>query len=189
MNKCYIELQLDIYPFSRPVEDLLNDDWPENRMDKLHTIDHLNPDLVKFFADHDVNLRDTFLLINWWTLRERPAHTDGDWFSDDKIVKKRPCGINWNFTPDTWVEFYDTEGVTPFFNPKGRIDDATIWPKASKVVDRWDTAGPIIFNPQIPHRVRSLPSVPRRVSTTLRFVETYESLAEKLKEFIKPNVQ
>jgi len=184
MNNNYVELKLDIFPFTHPVDHLLNTGWPENRMDKLHSIDFLNPELITFFRNHDVKLRDTFLLINWWTLRNRPPHTDGNWFSTDKIIKKRQCGINWNFTPGTWLEFYSMENAIPNFDPKGRIDDATTWSNANTVIDRWDSAGPVIFNPQIPHKVKSLPHIQRRASCTLRFEETYKSLCEKLSEYI-----
>jgi len=185
MIKCYQELNLNIFPFKQSVDFLLNDNWPENRMDKLHSIDQLNPELLDFFKLTGINIRETFLLINWRVHRPRPAHTDGNWFSGDKIVEKRQCGINWNFSPGTWVEFYSMENATPVYNPKGRIDDATIWPDVYKIIDRWDSAGPIIFNPQVPHRVNGLPDIKRRVSCTLRFVETFESLEKKLSEYIK----
>lgn len=185
MNQCYSELNLDIYPFTHPVEFLLNHEWPENRMDKLHSTDYLNPNLKEFFQDHQIKLRDTFLLINWWTLRPRPPHTDGNWFSGDKVVGKRQCGINWNFTPGTWVEFYSKENAIPNWNPKGRIDDATTWSNANTIIDKWDSPGPIIFNPQVIHRVNSLPHIQRRASCTLRFEETYESLSDKLSKYIK----
>ena len=185
MNTCYIKLALDIFPFSHPVDYLLNNDWPENRMDKLHSTEYLNPELIQCFQENNVKLRNTFLMINWWTLRPRPPHTDGNWFSDDGVVAKRQCGINWNFTPGTWVEFYSEENATPKFDPKGRIDDATVWPDAKTVIDKWDTPGPVIFNPQIIHRVKSFPHIQRRVACTLRFDETFESLGEKLSKYIK----
>lgn len=185
MNQCYVELDIDLFPFSRPVDYLLNNDWPENRMDKLHSIDYLNPELIECFQENDVKLRNTFLMINWWTLKDRPAHTDGNWFSNDKIISKRQCGINWNFTPGTWVEFYSMENAVPCFNPNGSIDDATTWSNTNTIIDKWDTPGPVIFNPQIIHRVNSLPFIQRRVSCTLRFEETYESLIQKLSKYIK----
>jgi len=185
MISCFCDLNLKIFPFNHSIESLFKDNWPENRMDKLFSIDYLNPTLVDFFRDHRVALRDNFLLINWWTLRSRPPHTDGNWFSDDKIVAKRQCGINWNFTPGTWVEFYSMENATPRFNPKGRIDDATTWENAEVVIDKWDSPGPVIFNPQMIHRVKSFPYIERRQSCTLRFEETYESLIEKLSDYIK----
>lgn len=185
MNICYVELKVDIFPFKHSVDYLLSNDWPENRMDKLHSIDYLNPELINFFLENNVKLRDTFLLINWWTLKDRPPHTDGNWFSTDKIIQKRQCGINWNFTPGTWVEFYSSENATPAFDPKGRIDDATTWPDANIIIDKWTTFGPVIFNPQIIHKVKSLPHIERRTSCTLRFEETYESLCEKLSKYIK----
>jgi hypothetical protein len=185
MIPCFYHLDLDIFPFSDPVEVLLKNDWPESRMDKLHSIEYLNPKLVKFFEDRDVKLRDTFLMINWWVHRPRPPHTDGNWFSDDEIIAKRQCGINWNFTPGTWVEFYSMENAVPNFNPEGRIDDATTWSNASTVIDKWNTPGPVIFNPQMIHRVNGFSHIQRRTSCTLRFKETYESLADKLFEYIK----
>jgi hypothetical protein len=185
MKSCFSELAVDIFPFNQSVEFLLNNDWPENRMDKLHSIEHLNPDLISFFQDHGVKLRDTFLMINWWTLRDRPPHTDGNWFSNDKIIQKRQCGINWNFTPGTWVEFYSMDNATPNFDPKGRIDDATTWSNVTTIIDKWDTPGPVIFNPQIIHRVKSFPHIERRASCTLRFGETYESLCDKLSKYLK----
>jgi hypothetical protein len=185
MNICYLELNLDIFPFTHPVKYLLNNDWPQGRMDKLHSTEYINPVLIKFFQDHKVKLRDTFLMINWWTQRPRPPHTDGNWFSSDGIIVKRQCGINWNFTPGTWVEFYSMDNAIPDFNPKGRIDDATTWSNVDTIIDKWDTTGPVIFNPQIIHKVNSFPYIQRRVSCTLRFEETYKSLADKLSRYIK----
>lgn len=184
MNHCYLELNLKIFPFRKSVETLVSTDWPPNRMDKLYPVDELNPELLEFFSSADVKIRETFLLINWWTHRSRPAHTDGNWFSDEKYIIKRQCGINWNFTSRSWVEFYSMENATPVFDPKGRIDDATIWPYAYKVVDKWNSPGPVIFNPQIPHRVNSASDVERRVSCTLRFFETFDSLKDKLSLYL-----
>jgi hypothetical protein len=184
MNNCFTELSINLSPFSKTVTELLTDKWPSGRMDKLHSINELNPELLVFFKDNNVEIRDTFLLINWWVHRPRPAHTDGNWFSRDEVIAKRQCGINWSFTPGSWVDFYSTENATPYFDPKGRIDDATTWPNVKDIVARWETPGPVIFNPQIPHRVNSLPNIPRRVSCTLRFVETYESLVSKLSKYI-----
>lgn len=185
MNSCYTNLNIKLYPFKRPVEELLSDNWPAERMDKLHNIEDLNPEILDLFQKNNVIIRNTFLIINWWVHRPRPAHTDGNWFSPDEIVAKRRCGINWNFTPGTWVEFYSMENAVPTFNPSGRIDDATTWSNANTIIDKWDTLGPVIFNPQMIHRVNGFPYIQRRISCTLRFEETYESLSDKLSIYIK----
>jgi len=177
-NFCY--LNLNIFPFSKPLEEIMSKEWGVNEMSRLHGIEDLNPELIKFFDENKVKLRKSWILIYWWDDRFAPPHTDGDWFSDD-IIKKRRCGINWNFTPGTWVEFYDSTTLTPYKRPQDLLN--TFWLGTSNIIDKWDTTGPVIFNSQIIHAVRGMDTAGRRISCTLRFYETFESLTEKLKNF------
>ena len=90
------------------------------------------------------------------------------------------CGINWNFTPKTRVEFYSTEGATPKFWYRSEYDFSTSWENTTKIIDVWDDEGPVLFNPQVPHDIKGDVGVEKRLSMTLRFNETYESLRDKL---------
>jgi hypothetical protein len=58
----------------------------------------------------------------------------------------------------------------------------TVWIDCDKVTDVWNDAGPILFNPQIPHNIKGDVGVDRRLSMTLRFNESYESLRDKLND-------
>jgi hypothetical protein len=179
MNTCFEKLPIGIYPLKLPAWTYL-ENFPKNRMDCLLECDNLNPELIDFFTSKKIKIRENFILWYWRTDKQRDPHTDGNYFSDETTVKKRLCGINWNFSPGTRVEFYSTEGITPQFWHRGDYDFSTSWPGANKVIDCWDDAGPVIFNPQIPHDVKSDDRLKRRLSLTLRFYETYESLKEKL---------
>jgi hypothetical protein len=177
MTECFKKLPINIYPFIKPVEELLAD-WPKKRMDKLFDISLVNPELLDYFAQRYIKIRENFILWHWNLPGPIHPHTDGDWKSTDEIVKKRLCGINWNFTPGSCVEFYSTEGATPEFYHRGEYDFSTTWKNATKVIDVWDDEGPVLFNPQIPHNIKGPGR--NRLSVTLRFYETYESLRAKL---------
>ena len=181
MNNCYTHINISIPPLlGNPLD--YTKDWPKGRQDKLCDKNLLNPDLLVFFQNKNIRIQEKFILWWWNTKVSRLPHTDGDWFSKEETVKKRPCGINWNFTPNTWVEFYSTEGATPVVDFRNDYDFSTSWENISVVIDKWNSAGPVIFNPQIPHMIKSGPGVFKRLSMTLRFYETYESLVEKFSE-------
>jgi hypothetical protein len=180
MNSCFEELPIKIYPLKEKNLKLYFHDWPENQQWRLLGIENLNPELLDFFKKKNIEIRENFIFWSWNTKQDKNPHTDGDWFSDDVVVKKRRCGINWCFTPGTWVEFYSTEGLNPEFRYRKENDFSTAWPGADKVIATWKTKGPVIFNPQIPHDIKSLDFINNRKSITLRFYETYESLREKL---------
>lgn len=180
MNQCYVELNLDIYPFKKTLTDMMSGEW--KRMSRQHYITDLNSELVDFFQDNNVRVADDWLLIHWYNDKKSIPHTDGDWFSDE-LTKKRQCGINWNFTPGTWVEFYDSnEGI-----PYKRYQDhrLTFWKNIGDIIARWDSSGPAIVNTQKVHAVRGTETYGRRISCTLNFSETYESITDKLKKYIK----
>lgn len=180
MNECYIELSIPFYPLIKPVEEFL-DNWPENRMDKLIDISYINPIVVEYFNSYEIKIRENFILWKWITKPKHPRlpHTDGDWRSVDNI-RKRTCGVNWNFTPRTRVEFYSKDGATPTFDDRGTYDFSTNWKNCNEIVDTWNTPGPVLFNPQIPHDIKSDDGITQRLSLTLRFYETFESMKEKL---------
>ena len=177
---------LKMYPLKMDVSELLVD-WPAERSDKLIHFSYLNPELLDYFKEKNIVIRHNFILWNWYIndfpdvkyMRKWP-HTDGDWFSEEVIVRKRLCGINWNFSPGTRVEWYSTEDGKPKYMYRSEHDFSTKWIGCHKVVAVWDDAGPILFNPQIPHNIEGDIGVARRVSITLRFEETYESLRDKL---------
>lgn len=177
--------QLKMYPLKMDVKELLVG-WPEERMDKLLDVSYLNPELLDYFKERKIEIRSTFILWYWYIsppshhLTLKWPHTDGDWFSDDVTVRKRLSGINWNFLPGSRVEWYSTEGTKPIFNYRSEYDFSTVWVDCDKVTDIWDDAGPVLFNPQIPHNIKGDAGVDRRLSMTLRFNESYESLRDKL---------
>lgn len=188
MTECYRELLIKIYPLIKPVEEFLTD-WPEKRMDRLVDKSFINPELLKYFDDRNIKIRENFIIWHWnisynvddatkKQIQTILPHTDGDWFSNDLIVRKRLCGINWNFTEDSYVEFYSSEGATPKFIYRSEHDFSTRWENATEIIDEWHGAGPVLFNPQVPHNVKSFDD--KRLSITLRFYETYESLRDKL---------
>jgi hypothetical protein len=180
MNECYIELSIPFYPLVKPVEEFL-DNWPEERMDKLIDISYINPIVVEYFNSYEIKVRENFILWKWTTKPKQPRlpHTDGDWRSMGSF-RKRDCGINWNFTPRTRVEFYSKEGAIPTFNDRSVYDFSTDWENCNQIVDIWNTPGPVLFNPQIPHDIKSDDDITQRLSLTLRFYETFESIREKL---------
>lgn len=185
MIPCFCNLNLDIFPFKTSLEELMRQKWTENQMSRCHSIDDLNSDLINFFKSNDVKLIDNWLLIHWWDDKENPVHTDGDnngnWFSANSIIK-RNCCVNWNFTSGTWVEFYDSENLTPYKRKQDLTN--TFYLGETKIIDRWDTLGPVIFNPQIPHAVRGTKIAGRRIACTLNFNETFDSIVTKLRKFI-----
>ena len=180
MNECYIELSIPFYPLIKPVEEFL-DNWPENRMDKLIDISYINPVVVEYFNSYEIKIMENFILWKWITKTKHPRlpHTDGDWRSVDNI-RKRTCGVNWNFTTKTRVEFYSKDGAIPTFIDRGTYDFSTNWKNCNQIVDTWNTPGPVLFNPQIPHDIKSDDNITQRISLTLRFYETFESMKEKL---------
>jgi hypothetical protein len=159
--------------------------WNENQMSRYHSIDDLNPQLINFFKSNGVKLIDKWLLVHWWDDKEAQVHTDENndkkWLSNGKLIE-RQCGINWNFTPGTWVEFYDSENLTPYKREQDLTN--TFYLGETKIIDRWDTLGPVIFNPQIPHAVRGTKTAGRRIACTLNFNETFDSIVTKLRKFI-----
>lgn len=180
MKECYVPLDFEgIHPLRWPIEEYMRD-WPEKRMDKMFDVSWLNPQLLEFFHRKDVQIRENFLMWHWHVPGPKWPHTDGDWFSPHHHVRKRLCGVNWNFTPGSYVEFYSTEGGEPVFSNRGVNDFSTTWTKTDNVIDVWDGWGPVLFNPQIPHNVKGIEGVTRRLSITLRFYETYESMMRKL---------
>ena len=179
MNNCYQHIDITIPPLIGDPFDYIKE-WPKGRQDKMYDKAFINPELLTFFESKNIRIRENFIVWWWHTKQARYPHTDGDWFSKDEAVKKRPCGINWNFTPNTWVEFYDTEGADPEVDFRSEYDFSTTWTNVNKVIDKWETPGPVIFNPQVPHMIKSGAGVFKRLSMTLRFYETYESLIEKL---------
>jgi len=180
MNDCFIKLPISIYPLIKDAHSFL-EDWPEKRMDKLLDISFINPELLEYFKSRNISIRESFILWHWHiSQKNRLPHTDGDWFGKENHVKKRLCGINWNFTPKTRVEFYSTEGATPKFWYRSEYDFSTSWENTTKIIDVWDDEGPVLFNPQVPHDIKGDVGVEKRLSMTLRFNETYESLRDKL---------
>jgi len=179
--------QLKMYPLKMDVKELLVG-WPKERMDKLFDISYLNPELLDYFKERNIIIRPNFILWNWYVnppahhLNLKWPHTDGDWFSKEWGIRKRLSGINWNFSPGTRVEWYSTEGTKPVYKYRSEHDFSTIWIDCDKVTDIWDDAGPILFNPQVPHNIKGDVGVERRLSMTLRFEETYESLRDKLND-------
>lgn len=177
MNNCFIPIRIDIYPLVKPIDEFLID-WPEKRMDKLVDKSFLNPKLLEYFEQKSIKIRENFIIWHWNLPGPKNPHTDGDWLSTEIVVKKRLCGINWNFTDDSWVEFYSTEGGKPVFSYRGEYDFSTTWENTENVISIWSGRGPVIFNPQIPHNIKGTGN--KRLSITLRFYETYESLRDKL---------
>ena len=187
MTEAFRHIKIDIYPLIKDVKEFLID-WPDHRMDKLIDICYLNPDLLKYFEKRNISIRSNFILWYWYInppkhhLPLKWPHTDGDWSSKDVTVKKRLSGINWSFLPGSRVEWYSPEGATPVFKYRSEHDFSTVWVDCDKVTDIWDDAGPVLFNPQIPHNIKGDPGVDRRLSMTLRFNESYESLRDKLND-------
>jgi len=185
MNDCFVPLNLKIFPLAHDVSEYLKE-WPNDSQNKIYDISFLNPELILFFQNLKINLRETFIFWSWDTKKHRYPHTDGNWFPDEKIVAKRQCGINWNFTPNSWVEFYKFPDSLPEIKRFNDWDFASFWKDATEIIAVWGgSENPIIFNPQIPHMVRSHESVHRRTSITLRFHESYETLNEKLQDYKK----
>lgn len=180
MNNCYVPIDVGgLYPLIGPVEQYLFD-WPEKRMDKMFDYKLLNPELLDFFKSKDVKIRENFLMWHWNVPGPKWPHTDGDWFSENQHIRKRLCGVNWNFTPGSYVEFYSIEGGKPVFSNRGEYDFSTTWENTDKVIDVWASEGPVIINPQVPHNVKGVKGITKRLSITLRFYETYESILRKL---------
>lgn len=179
MNKCYTEFPIDIYPLVNQPEFYFKD-WPYPRRDMPLDITHLNPELLKYFEEKQVHIGHNFLLWHWKVQEHHVPHTDGDWQLIGADRRKRLSGINWNFTPDTWVEFFSFDGMTPKLIHKNKDDFSTHWEGTPTQIDKWEGAGPVIFNPQMLHRVAAKKNVWRRVSMTLKFHESYEELVEKL---------
>jgi hypothetical protein len=179
MTQYFQNVNIDIPPLIGDPFDYTKD-WPKGRQDKLYDKQFLNPALLSFFESKGIRIRENFIVWWWHTKVARYPHTDGDWFSPEELVKRRPCGLNWNFSPNTWVEFYSIEGATPKADFRSEYDFSTTWTGITKEVTRWDTSGPVVFNPQVPHMIKSGPGVFKRLSMTLRFYETYESLISKL---------
>ena len=174
MTECFEQIPIDIYPLSKPIEEFLVD-WPKNRMDRLVDSKFLNSKLLDYFNQRNIKVRENFIIWNWNIPGPKDPHTDGDWFS---TKSKRLCGINWNFSDDTYVEFYSTEGGIPKYSYRGEYDFSTTWENTDKVIDVWNGTGPVIFNPQVPHNVKGNSN--KRLSMTLRFYETYDSLRKKI---------
>lgn len=179
MTQYFQNVKIDIPPLIGDPFDYTKD-WPNGRQDKLYDKQFLNPELLSFFDSKGIRIRENFIVWWWHTKVARYPHTDGDWFSPEELVKRRPCGLNWNFSPNTWVEFYSTDGATPEVDFRSEYDFSTTWKGITTEVTRWDSPGPVVFNPQVPHMIKSGPGIFKRLSMTLRFYETYESLIEKL---------
>lgn len=184
MDKCFVPLKISINPLRYDLIEYLKD-WPNSTQNKILDNAYLNPELINFFKSLDISLRENFIFWFWNTQQNRYPHTDGDWNSDDHIIKKRQCGINWNFTRNSWVEFYEFPErghEIKYFND---WDFSTVWKEADKIIAVWQDESPVIFNPQIPHMVKSHSLIKKRASITLRFYEDYDSLIYKLKNYIK----
>jgi hypothetical protein len=177
MIECFKQIPIKIYPLSSPIEEILTK-YPTHRSFRVLDLSHLNPELLDYFKERDIKIREDFIFWNWHVPGAFIPHTDGDYRPTDGVARRRLCGINWNFTPGTRVDFYSTDGTTPEFVYRSELDYFTLWKNATKIIDVWDDAGPVLFNPQVPHNVNG--TVKNRRSITLRFYETYEDLREKL---------
>lgn len=166
-NTCFIHLNLPFHPLKYELNFYLNE---ENEKSKLYGIDYLNPELVDFFNQSKIFLKKKWLLIIWQDKKQNPPHSDGF----------RKCGINWNFTPNTSLEFYSNDNAESF---KINEDPENVfWRNLSSPIAVWNTAGPVLINTSIPHGV-SLNSK-KRITCSLSFYQDYDTLKSLLREYI-----
>jgi hypothetical protein len=178
-------------PLIKGADQFFNEVEYKNTDYLLFSKELINPDLL-YFLDHHSIICSGFAAWRWTFERnDLPLHTDGNYF----IEKRRYCGINWSFSPDTYVKFFKTDNGTPHLKEiKGRNQTdtwyyTTLWSFDGdpEVMAEWHGSGPVIFNTQIPHIVcRKSPEVKHRRSIVLQLNdEVYETLNEKLRYLLR----
>lgn len=104
-----------------------------------------------------------------------PIHTDG---------QRQSC-INWRLTPHSVLDVFDREGGETFSvtTAPGRWSTHWLYPGLAEPPLRstWDSYGPILFDPQQPHRVRTVnQQQTRRVTVTLTLAHSYATAYQLL---------
>lgn len=183
--KSFYNLNLPIEnSFKSNLEPLLSQPFNDNQF-KVIDESILSNELILFFKNHSIRLHSC-VLWQWDLLYQHDVHTDGNYL----FGPKRACGINWNFSLDTSVKFFSEEGATPILESTNSENFSTVWKYNNEPVEiaEWIGPGPVIFNPQIPHRINKI-NVDAKIrnSVTLRFNETFYELYFKLKKYILIN--
>ena len=157
----------------------------------IYPLESMNQDLIYFLNHHSIKCTG-FICWRWsFSRTDIPLHTDGNYF----IEKRRHCGINWCYSPDTYVKFFDPQNGIPYLKEIKGTDygdkwyHTTLWKfdgEARTLVD-WEDEGPVIFNTQIPHLVyRKNGDIQHRKSIALKLGdEIYDTLVKKLEYLIK----
>jgi hypothetical protein len=173
MNTCYVELDIKIHPLKESINSINLDTFLENQMTQVRDISELNNELVDFLHSCKISIRPKWLLIYWFGDKVTFPHTDGF----------RNTALNWNFTPGSWVEFYEKIPGNDYI----RSQDTTniFWKTSSEPIAIWDSLGPALINTQIPHTVKNINQSVRRLTYSIGFDEPYFSVKEKLKDYLK----
>jgi hypothetical protein len=150
---------------------------------EVKEVDILSSALLLFFNQRKIKVLSC-VLWRWDLENYHDIHTDGNYFSDIK----RSCGINWNFSPSTSVKFYSEDNGRPQLKNGNQENFSTSWIYDSEppCTHEWTGEGPVLFNPQVPHRIHKIHDSEKiRESLTLRLDESYESLYLKLQDLIE----
>lgn len=156
----------------------------------IFSLEDMNPELVYFLNHHAIECTG-FISWRWsFSRKDIPLHTDGNYF----IEKRRHCGINWCYSSNTYVKFFDPSNGTPYLKDIQGSDYGDKWYHTTlwkfdgepKTLIDWEGEGPVVFNTQVPHRVfRKNPNIKHRRSIALKLGdETYGTLIKKLEYLI-----
>ena len=133
---------------------------------------------------NSVNL-DTFLENQMTQVRDISELNNElvDFLHSCKISIRPKWLLIWNFTPGSWVEFYEKIPGNDYI----RSQDTTniFWKTSSEPIAIWDSLGPALINTQIPHTVKNINQTVRRLTYSIGFDEPYFSVKEKLKDYLK----
>jgi hypothetical protein len=180
MLKPFYQIDIGIeYPFDLCLEEIYNFADHNNSQDFILANTFLKKELIDILLKSNIKIKDS-VLWKWSCSYSDYIHTDGNYFTKNK----RLCGLNYNFSTETSVLFFDKYLGTPILNKRKENDFSTQWSfnQEPSIVSEWKGPGPTIINPQIPHSVHFNNCNVHRRSLTMRFSnESFNSLYFKLK--------
>jgi hypothetical protein len=181
MLKPFYNINIGVeYPFDLSLEEIYN--FADHSKNQIFILSNtfLKKELIDVLLKSNIKVKDS-VLWNWSPTYNNYIHTDGHYFTENR----RSCGLNYNFSNETSVRFFDEHSGMPA-GPLRKTEDNfyTQWSfnQEPSILSEWKGPGPVIINPQIPHSVHFNNCNVHRRSLTMRFSdESFNSLYFKLK--------
>lgn len=172
----FYHIQLDHRPPS--LDEITAVVGAQQRRDTADTVNHICVDPIRSELCA-LGLQSLNLQLWQWQFDQgddQYIHSDG----------RRSAAINWCFTDLSCLEFFDTQGGRQWLDRQNRPDGEFLatywyWLGPAPLIAQWRGPGPVLIDPQQPHRPRSLAAQQqRRVTLTLNLAHTFQEAFELL---------